>query len=104
MTETEKIIKRVQGKFPNAKMLFDSQKNLYIDINGVNLSEQHLLPSTKDPHTAWEMADLSLKMTQNINRTHPMRTDLYSSDDKKTRIVKRRRNNNMDYFGLFGND
>lgn len=97
MTDTEKIIKRVQKKFPNAKMLFDSEKNLYIDVNGVNLSEQHLLPPTKDPHRAWELAELSLKMTQNFNRTHPLRTENYSSNEKKTRI-KKRRNNLIDYY------
>lgn len=104
MNDTEKIINRVKKKFPNAKMLFDSEKNLYIDINGVNLSEQHLLPPTKDPHRAWELAELSLKMTQNFNRTHPLRTEFYSSSDTKKRINKRRKNKNMDYFGLFDND
>lgn len=104
MNDTEKIINRVKKKFPNAKMLFDSEKNLYIDINGVNLSEQHLLPPTKDPHRAWELAELSLKMTQNFNRTHPLRTEFYSSSDTKKRINKRRKNHNMDYFGLFGHD
>ena len=103
MTDTEKIIKRVKNKFPNAKMLFDSEKNLYIDVNGVNLSEQHLLPPTKDPHKAWEMADLSLKMTQNFNRTHPLRTEHYSSGDTKKRI-NRRRKTNMDFYGYFDND
>lgn len=103
MTDTEKVMKRILKKFPNAKMLFDSEKNLYIDINGVNLSEEHLLPPTKDPHTAWEMADLSLKMTQNFNRTHPLRTEFASSKETKKRI-NRRRNRNMDYYGLFDND
>lgn len=97
MTETEKIMKRVLKKVPNAKMLFDSEKNLYIDVNGVNLSEEHLLPPTKDPHKAWELAEISLKMTQNFNRTHPLRTENYSSTEKKTRIRKRR-NNLIDYY------
>ena len=97
MTETEKIMKRVLKKVPNAKMLFDSEKNLYIDVNGVNLLEEHLLPPTKDPHKAWELAEISLKMTQNFNRTHPLRTENYSSTEKKTRIRKRR-NNLMDYY------
>ena len=97
MTETEKLIKKVLKKAPNAKMLFDSEKNLYIDVGGVNLSEEHLLPPTKDPHKAWEMADLSLKMTQNFNRTHPLKTDFYSSKEKKTRIRKRR-NTVIDYY------
>jgi hypothetical protein len=97
MTETEKIMKRVLKKVPNAKMVFDSEKNLYIDVNGVNLSDEHLFPPTKDPHKAWEMAELSLKMTQNFNRTHPLRTENYSSAEKKTRIRKRR-NNLIDYY------
>lgn len=97
MTETEKLMKKVLKKAPTAKMLFDSEKNLYIDVDGMNLSEEHLLPPTKDPHKAWEMADLSLKMTQNFNRTHPLRTENYSSKEKKTRIRKRR-NNVIDYY------
>lgn len=79
-------------------MRFDSQKNLYIEANGVNLSDEHLLPPTKDPKTAWEMADLSLKVTQNLNRTHPLRADFYDSNEKKSRIKKRRKNNIGDYF------
>lgn len=101
MTDTEKIIKRVLKKAPNAKMLFDSEKNLYIDVNGVNLSEEHLLPPTKDPHRAWEMADLSLKMTQNFNRTHPLKTEFYSSKDTKKRINRRRsKNMNGDFYNV----
>jgi hypothetical protein len=95
MTDTEKIMKKVLKK---AKMLFDSEKNLYIDVNGVNLSEEHLLPPTKDPQKAWEMADLSLKMTQNFNRTHPLRADFYSSKETKKRINRRKRKHG-DYFG-----
>lgn len=97
MTETEKIMKKVLKKAPTAKMLFDSDKNLYIDVDGVNLMEEHLLPPTKDPHRAWELADLSLKMTQNFNRTHPLRVDFYSSKETKKRINRRKRKNN-DYY------
>jgi len=75
-------------------MRFDSQKNLYVEANGVNLSEEHLFPPTKDPHMAWEIADMSLKVTQNLNRTHPMRADFYDSKETKKRI-KRRRNKNI---------
>jgi hypothetical protein len=101
MTDTEKIMRKVLKKAPTAKMLFDSEKNLYIDVNGVNLSEEHLLPPTKDPQKAWEMADLSLKMTQNFNRTHPMRTEFYSSKDTKRRINKRRKTHG-DYYSADG--
>lgn len=99
MTDTEKIMKKVLKKAPTAKMLFDSEKNLYIDVNGVNLSEEHLLPPTKDPHKAWEMADLSLKMTQNFNRTHPLRADFYSSKETKKRINRRKRKT-IDYYEI----
>jgi hypothetical protein len=97
MNDTEKIMRRVLKKVPNAKMIFDSEKNLYIDVNGVNLSDEHLFPPTKDPHKAWELAEISLKMTQNFNRTHPLRTENYSSTEKKIRIRKRR-NNLIDYY------
>ena len=90
MTETEKVMKNVLKKAPTAKMLFDDEKNLYIDVNGVNLSEEHLLPPTKDPHRAWELADLSLKMTQNFNRTHPIKTEFYTSSETKNRINRRK--------------
>lgn len=93
MTETEKIMRRVLKKAPNAKMMFDSSKNLYIDVDGTNLSEEHLLPPTKDAHIAWEMADLSLKMTQNFDRTHPNRVDFYDTERKKRRINRRRKTN-----------
>lgn len=104
MTDTEKIMRKVLKKAPTAKMLFDSEKNLYIDVNGVNLSEEHLFPPTKDPHRAWELAEISLKTTQNINRTHPFRTEIYKSSDTKTRIKNRRKNKHIDYLGLFGNE
>jgi hypothetical protein len=99
MTDTEKIMRRVLKKAPTAKMLFDSEKNLYIDVNGINLAEEHLFPPTKDPHRAWDLADISLKVTQNINRTHPLRVDSYSNKDTKNRIMNRRRRKNMDFYG-----
>jgi hypothetical protein len=37
-------------------------------------------------------------MTQNFNRTHPLRVDMYSSSDKKGRIKKRRKTNLFDGF------
>ena len=104
MTDTEKIMRRVLKKAPSARMLFDSEKNLYIDVNGVNLSEEHLFPPTKDPHRAWELADISLRVTQNINRTHPLRVDSYSNKDTKNRIVNRRRRKNIDFYGYNENE
>jgi hypothetical protein len=104
MNETEKIMKRVLKKAPTAKLRFDSEKNLYVEVNGVNLSEEHLLPPTKDANRAWELADLSLKMTQNFNRTHPLKAEFYSSSDKKTRIKKRRKTNVVDYYDHYDID
>lgn len=86
-------MRRVLKKHPKAKLKFDSHKNLYVELNGVNLSDEHLLPPTKDPEKAWEMAELSLKMTQNFNRTHPMRAEFYGGDEKKKRIGRRKKNN-----------
>lgn len=100
MNELDKIRTHVLKKAPTAKLLADDNMNLYIDVNGVNLSEEHLLPPTKDPQKAWEMADLSIKMTQNFNRTHPMRVDIYRDSDKKSRINRRRKKDGD--FGEYG--
>lgn len=93
MTRGEKIKHKILRKYPNAKLLVDSEKNLYIEINGINLMEQNLLPPTDNPDRAWIQADISMRITQNINRTHPLRTQSYSSIETNKRINKRRTKN-----------
>lgn len=93
MNKLDEVRTKVLKKAPTAKLLFDSDKNLYIDVDGVNLAEEHLLPPTKDPVKAWELADISLKMTQNFERTNPSRLDMLDGFGRKDRINRRRKHN-----------
>ena len=61
-------------------------------MNGnVFLAEEYFMPRTSDDATAWEYAAMSCKLTQNFNRSHPMRMDLSSVESKLDRINKRKR-------------
>ena len=86
------MITTIMKRYPNTKLQFDSENNISIIVNGVDLMEEHLLPPTKDPDEAWKLADISLKMTQNINRTHPLRIERHHSEDTKDRINNRKKN------------
>ena len=90
----EKVKKRVLNKFPNAKLKFDYDGYYYISSNDENLAEEYLLPSTKSELIAWEYALLSIKTTQNFNRTHPIRIDMFEIESKLERVEKRRPNHN----------
>lgn len=81
----------VLSKEPKARLKRDEDGNLFIDADGINLAELYLLPKTIDEQMAWSYAELSLKTTQNFNRTHPMRTDGYTSTEKMSRINHRTR-------------
>jgi hypothetical protein len=51
-----------------------------------------LLPNQESKEKAWECALLAVKTSQNFNRTHPLRVDMYSELDKQERIEKRKNN------------
>ena len=46
-----------------------------------------MLPHTYEKEVAWEYARLSLKLTQNFNRTHPHRLSLIDIENKS--IIKK---------------
>lgn len=100
-TDSSKLRDTILKKYPNTKIQYDLDGNISIVVNGVDLMEEHLLPPTKDINEAWILADCSLRITQNINRTHPLRIEHHSSDDTKRRINKRKRGNFVDEFEMF---
>lgn len=97
--EQEKLVgkysKKVHKQYPGAK-LFALPKGYYtIAVENADftvtdvLSEYCFLP-VKDPVKAWELAQLSSKTTQNLNRTHPLRIEGQRLQDKLDRIALRR--------------
>lgn len=108
MNKLNTIMNRVIKKCPDAKLRKDEDGYYYIEVNGVNLSAEHLFPPTLDQSVAWSYADTSIKMTQNFNRTHPSRVEAYTAMDKSSRIKKRtgksRRRNPDNLVGFYSND
>ncbi len=71
-----KFRNKVLSKHPNAKLTTDFFGNYIVLINDVVVAEEYLFPETRDPEKAWEYALLSLRTTQNFNRTHPLKVEL----------------------------
>ena len=88
-----KIQQKVLKKIPNAK-LYSATNGYFIgyesDEGIVNLLADQLLPNQESKEKAWECALLSVKTSQNFNRTHPLRVDMYSELDKQERMEKRK--------------
>jgi hypothetical protein len=95
--------KRVLKEYPNAKCTMDDNGHFIVIVDDVVLAEEYFLPPALDNLAAWANASIACKTTQNFNRTHPLRAEFASSKETKKRI-NRRRNRNMDYYGLFDND
>lgn len=91
----EKYKKKVHKQFPGAK-LFSLSKGYYTiavendDLSITDVLAEYLMNPVKDPVKAWELAQTSSKVTQNLNRTHPLRIEGQQLQDKLNRIAMRR--------------
>jgi hypothetical protein len=90
-----KIQQKVLKKIPNAK-IYSATNGYFIGFESdegiINLLADLLLPNQESKEKAWECALLAVKTSQNFNRTHPLRVDMYSELDKQERIEKRKNN------------
>jgi len=89
-----KFKRKVLKQYPSARIEF-SESGLQVVANGNFLAEEYFLPDTNDEDTAWEYAAMACRVTQNFNRTHPMRMDLSSLEEKINRINRRKRKANV---------
>ena len=60
------------------------------DLSITDVLAEYLMNPVKDPVKAWELAQTSSKVTQNLNRTHPLRIEGQLLQDKLNRIAMRR--------------
>ncbi len=86
----ERNKKKVLGQYPKA-YVDHGEHGIRIMAGDVYIAEEFLMPITSCEHTAWEYAAMSCKLTQNFNRTHPMRMDLSNKEGKFHRINQRKR-------------
>lgn len=93
-TDTKKIFnrlkKKVLKKFPNAKTQVTNSGQYYVsDGMGGYIGDDFMIPPQSNVIDAWKWAAESVRVTQNINRTHPDKVNM-SFDEKKFNRVSRR--------------
>jgi hypothetical protein len=60
------------------------------DMSLKDILEEFCFPAQKDPIKAWELAQTTARVSQNINRTHPLRIEGMDMADKIARVEARR--------------
>jgi hypothetical protein len=91
----EKYKKRVHKQYPGAYLVSIESGWYTIIQDQSDLSQKDILAELcftpqKDPIKAWELAQLTVKSTQNLNRTHPLRIEGMNMEDKIARVEARR--------------
>jgi hypothetical protein len=86
----ERNKKKVLSQYPNAFAEY-GEDGVKIMSGDTYIAKEFFMPYTNCEHTAWEYAAMTCKLTQNFNRTHPMRMDLTAIESKLDRINKRKR-------------
>lgn len=90
----EKYKKKVLTKYPKA--FLTCVGNYYTIAQEMDdltvtdiLAEQFFTPTTT-PLRAWELAQISIRTSQNLNRTHPLRIEGMKMEDKIARVADRK--------------
>ena len=91
----EKYKKRVQKRYPGAFLTSISNGHYSIitendDLTVTDVLSELLVPYPNDVLKAWELAAMSVKITQNLDRTHPLRLEGMKMEDKIARIEARK--------------
>lgn len=96
----EKYKKKVHARYPGA-FLFSVGSQYYTiaqeqdDLTIKDILAEQLLQPVASPIKAWELAQYSCKITQNLNRTHPLRIEGMKMEDKIARVEARRMKNEI---------
>lgn len=91
----EKYKKRVHKQYPGAYLVGIGSGYYTImqeqeDLSQLDVLGELLLSPVKDPVAAWEMAQMTARTTQNLNRTNPLRIEGMDMADKIARVEARR--------------
>lgn len=87
VSDKSKVISWYPGSF--VERVGDTQYTI-CDSDGNDLLSEYFLPFGNTPEEAWSYAGLTIKVTNNFNRTHPERLSLEIDEDKLSRIAKRK--------------
>jgi len=98
MKDKKKILntykKKVQKKYPGAFVAGIGTRYTILkehdDLTVTDILAELFFNPAKDEFTAWELAALTVKTEQNLNRTHPLRIDGMKMEDKIARVEARK--------------
>jgi len=90
----EKLKRNVHKQFPKAYLQATSSGYTIVqdqdDLSTKDILAEYCILPAKDQITAWELAQLSSKVKQNVNRTHPLKVEASDLQEKLDRIEMRR--------------
>ena len=84
----DKFKKKVLKQYPKA-FAYEDADGVRIMAGEKYIAEEYFFPETYDENQAWEYAATACRVTQNFNRTHPLRMDLSKIEEKLYRVNKR---------------
>ena len=88
----KRLKKKVVAKYPKASTQRSSDGKYFVsDGVGNKLLTEYMIPNQKTVAGAWFWMAETMRIGQNIERTHPNRMDLKSFEAKFARISKRNR-------------
>jgi|TARA_Y100000287_G_scaffold185586_2_gene189259 hypothetical protein len=88
----KRLKRKVLRKFPKASTQRTSDGKFFVsDGTGNVLLDEYMIPPQKTVAAAWFWMAETMRVNQNIERTHPNRMDLKSFEAKFARLSKRNR-------------
>lgn len=85
-----KFKNKVLKAFPNAKPIY-FEDGVKIMSGDDFIAQEYYFPTTNNIETAWEYAAIAIKVTQNFNRTHPLKVDMFPVDESKLERIRKRK-------------
>ena len=91
-TKFKRLKKKVLNTYPKASTQRTSDGKFFVsDGVGNGLQKEYMIPPQATVSAAWYWMAETMRVNQNIERTHPKRMDLKSFEAKFARISKRNR-------------
>ena len=91
-TKFKRLKKKVLNTYPKASTQRTSDGKFFVsDGVGNGLQKEDMIPPQATVAAAWYWMAETMRVNQNIERTHPKRMDLKSFEAKFARISKRNR-------------
>ena len=88
----KRLKNKVLKKYPNASTQINEEGKYFVSVGVDNsLLDEYMIPPQSTVTAAWYWMAETIRVDQNIERTHPNRMDIGSFEKKFNRISQRNR-------------